>query len=503
MPIRRKKGFTAKQSKRTSRRMNDSMYGSHVARSANTTRRRANASSVSFSNQRATSRASHGMVDTITPVTDSGESAAAYRRRSSQRRYIEDIQRKARRRRILTFVIAAVVVVGLAVGAGVLAFRGTVGSDMSLGDSDAKTVLVAAAEDDPVYTLIAVDLGAVATPLERSGPDVLLLARADKKDGTLALINIPADLRVTLTDGNFHHLYEASQSGDAALIDAVSKFSGVKVSHYVKVSHDNLVAMVDALGGVEVDVSQVIDDPHAGDVYLTAGKQTLDGHSALTFLRATNLKLGVADQLNNQLAFASSLLGKVFGEGGEVSFSTRLGSIDTFFQTDYSFDELVKLQEWQKGIAVDKITCVAVPGYMTATTGVVQGEASYYMASSNDVAAIIATLDEGGDVHANENAVANIDKSSFKVEVQNGADIVGAASATGDALKAAGFNVGEVGNAEQAVYNETLVIYKSDAAQAQAVINTLGIGRPVFASYYYKYDADVLVIIGSDYMPTS
>ena len=82
-----------------------------------------------------------------------------------------------------------------------------------------------------------------------------------------------------------------------------------------------------------------------------------------------------------------------------------------------------------------------------------------------------------------------------------GPEVTGAAA---EVLKAAGFDVGEVGNAEQQVYSETLVVYKDNGIQqAQAVIDAIGIGRAVYASYYYEFEADVLVIIGSDYMPTS
>ena len=372
MALGRKKGFTAKQSKRTSRKMSESTYGTHVARGTHTRGRAQNASSVSFSNSRASSRASRGVVDTITPKTASGESAAAYRRRSNQRRYIEDVQRKAKRRRFLTFAIAAILVIGVAVGAGVLAFRGTVGAGMSLGDSDAKSALVAAKDGEASYTLIAVDLGAVAYPLARSGPDVLILARIDEARGKLTLINIPPDLRVTLNDNEYHRLYEAANSGDAALIEAVSKFAAVPVSHYVKLSQQNFLDMIEQLGGVDVDVSQVIDDPHAGDVYISAGSQTLSGDTALTFLRATNLKLGVLDQMNNQLDFATSLLGKIFRDEGQVGFSALLGSIDSFFQTDYSFDDIVKLQSWLKDVPSESIVKVTVPGYTQAVTGVVE-----------------------------------------------------------------------------------------------------------------------------------
>ena len=273
MVIRRKKGFTAKQSKRTSRKMSDSTYGTHVDRGSHARGRMQNASSVSFSNSRAAYRASRGVVDTITPNTSSGESQAAYRQRTRQTRYIEDVQRKAKRRRVLTFVIAALVIIGLAVGAGYIAFRGTVVSKMSLGDSDAKTALVASKEGEVSYTLISVELGAVAKPLARSGPDVLLLVRLDEDARTMAIINVPADLRITLNDSEYHHLCEAAQNGDAALIDAVSRYTGVNVSHFVKLSQSGFVDLVEALDGVDVEVDQVIDDPHAGDVYfIPAGR---------------------------------------------------------------------------------------------------------------------------------------------------------------------------------------------------------------------------------------
>jgi len=504
MVIRRKKGFTAKQSKRTSRKMSDSTYGTHVDRGSHARGRMQNASSVSFSNSRAANRASRGVVNTITPTTSSGESQAAYRQRTRQTRYIEDVQRKARRRRVLTFVIAALVIIGLAVGAGYIAFRGTVVSKMSLGDSDAKTALVASKEGEVSYTLISVDLGAVAKPLARSGPDVLLLVRLDEDARTMAIINVPADLRITLSDSEYHHLCEAAQNGDAALIDAVSRYTGVNVSHFVKLSQSGFVDLVEALDGVDVEVDQVIDDPHAGDVYIPAGAQTLSGDAALTYLRATNLKLGVLDQMNHQNDFAASLLAEVFGDDGQVGFSARLDSIDEFFQTDYSYDDIVKLQSWLKDIPATGMTLVTVPGYTTAVTGVVENEQSYYIATANDIAAIINTLDEGGNPNAAEHEVASIDKKSFTVEIQNGADVAGAAAATAEVLKAAGFNVGEVGNAEQQVYSETLVVYKDNGIQqAQAVIDAIGIGRAVYASYYYEFEADVLVIIGSDYMPTS
>ena len=60
-----------------------------------------------------------------------------------------------------------------------------------------------------------------------------------------------------------------------------------------------------------------------------------------------------------------------------------------------------------------------------------------------------------------------------------------------------------MGNAEQQIYNETLVVYRGadGPSRAQAVINALGIGRAIDGEVYYKMSTDVLVIIGGDYKP--
>ena len=67
----------------------------------------------------------------------------------------------------------------------------------------------------------------------------------------------------------------------------VSKLTGVDISHYAEVDMDGLSAIVDAIGGVEVEVPLEIDDEDAGG-YVPAGWQTLDGEHALIVCRSRN-----------------------------------------------------------------------------------------------------------------------------------------------------------------------------------------------------------------------
>lgn len=495
----RSRSYSSKHSKRTTRQVRESTIGTHVERDGRASGRSARASAAS--DVRTARRASRSRVDTIAPSPAGGEGRAERRQRVSRRRFTEQVQHRARSRRIAAGAVAVIVVVGIALVAGFLAFRGSVGSEIALRDSDAASALVSVRSDEPYYLLLAAELGAVAEPLQHAGPDVILLARVDRTDRTLALVNIPPGLQVATESGS-KRIADLALQGDAALIGAVANFAKVDISHFVKVVDGGVAGIVDALGGIEVDIDQVIDDPHAGDVYLPVGTYTLNGNSALAYLRADNLKLGVSDQMANQVMFAALLIEKLFSADG--SFAARMDAIGPYFQTDLSLGDIESLQGWLKDVPASAITCVALPGYLTEVTGVVDTGDALFVGSSDDMASIIAALEAGMAPEANlSDEVQAADSASFTVEVQNGTDIAGAGAVTGDSLAAAGFNVAGVGNAEQPVYDETLVVYKGaeGPARAKAVIDALGIGRAVNGEVYYSFASDILVIIGYDYKP--
>lgn len=115
------------------------------------------------------------------------------------------------------------------------------------------------------------------------------------------VVSLPSNLQVKLSDGAAHPLYDvAALGGDAALVEAVAGFAGVNVSHFARTDAEGIAHLVDAVGGVLVNVAEEVDDPTAGDVYLAEGEQALDGAAALTLLRAQNYAGGVESQAANR-----------------------------------------------------------------------------------------------------------------------------------------------------------------------------------------------------------
>ena len=353
------------------------MLGTHVPRRIRPASARMNADAVGFSSTRKKKRAARGVVDTLLPSTATRETSSDYSRRVGRRDIAQELQRKARVRRIVAAVIAVAVVAVVAGGVGLATFFGSVDGKMGLGDSDAKAALTAPKEG-AWYALLAADLGAATATQEQEGPDALVLARVDASSRAVALVSIPANLQVTLKDGKVHPLREAAAQGDAALVSAVAGFAGVDIAHYAKADAAGIASLVDHLGGVEVDVTQEVDDPAAGDTYLAPGVQTLDGNAAVTFLRARNFANGIDDQAQNQRAFLASLAARMLEDGGALAFALQLDAVGGSFSTDVPAVDALKLAGALGGIDAASVQGALVPGYESTRDG-----ATRYVASSN------------------------------------------------------------------------------------------------------------------------
>lgn len=502
----RKKGFSASQTKRTSRRMGDSMIGSHVERPSVSRGRHAagrdnvGTTKVDFSDSRRSRRATRGYVDQVDVRAKSGESDADYARRTSRRGYVEQIQSQARKRRLVVGAVLALVVVAVAVFAGVVAYFASSDSQLSLGDSNAKEALAAQAEGEPYYVLCTASLGTAVDPEDAVG-EAYQVVRIDEGSRTLTFVSVPPQVKVRLSDGQMHSLSEArSQGGDAELIDQVESLLGVEISHYARTDADGLARLIDIVGGVPVEVPEEVDDPRAGIQVLKQGQQTLDASQSLTLLRASNFADGLLTQAKNRAAFTVNLASRATsGEG--LSFPSVIGDGASAVSTDWSSAQLIALGDALKPLSDATVYASVVPGQLVEEDGDVR-----YEVAGEELAAMMEAVTAGKAPEAAEGNVANVDRSVLTVEVRNGSGIQGAAARCGELLTSAGYKVESVGNVDDGTtYPETLVIYKGedDEIAAKAVVSDLSAGRVVNGGDFYSFNTDVLVIIGQDWIGAS
>lgn len=130
--------------------------------------------------------------------------------------------------------------------------------------------------------------------------DTIILATFDPQQPQVALLSIPRDLWVDIPGQGSNRLNTANYFGDLAqpgygpilAMQTVQHNLGPVVHGYIELDFAGFVTLVDALGGIEIDVPEtIVDDryptPDYGVTTITipAGRQYMDGETALIYAR--------------------------------------------------------------------------------------------------------------------------------------------------------------------------------------------------------------------------
>lgn len=115
--------------------------------------------------------------------------------------------------------------------------------------------------------------------------DTIMIAHLPDGDTKPVLLSIPRDLEVEIPGRGRNRVNAAFAFGGAPLlVQTVEQFTGLRIDHYAEIGFAGFAEMVDAIGGVEMDIETEIHDETTG-VTIPAGRQTLDGAAALAFVR--------------------------------------------------------------------------------------------------------------------------------------------------------------------------------------------------------------------------
>ncbi|MEU6353214.1 LCP family protein [Streptomyces sp. NPDC047072] len=103
-----------------------------------------------------------------------------------------------------------------------------------------------------------------------------------------------------------------AEDGPELLVRTVEYNTGLKIDHYVEIGFAGFANIVDAVGGVEIDIPKGgMKDTKSGADF-KAGKQTLNGDQALAFVRTRYALAGSdLDRTKNQQKFLNALASQV------------------------------------------------------------------------------------------------------------------------------------------------------------------------------------------------
>ena len=154
------------------------------------------------------------------------------------------------------------------------------------------------APDRPVFILVMGNDGRPGDTITRG--DALHLIGINPGQGRATILDIPRDTYVDVPGRGRDKINSAHAIGGPALqAEAVGALVGVDVPFVVDTDFQGFTDMVDALGGVDVDVPVAMNDSFSGAVF-EPGVQHMDGGAALAFARNRHVEGGDFTRTENQ-----------------------------------------------------------------------------------------------------------------------------------------------------------------------------------------------------------
>ncbi|GAA2495386.1 LCP family protein [Streptomyces gobitricini] len=157
-----------------------------------------------------------------------------------------------------------------------------------------------------------------------------------------------------------------AEDGPELLVRTVEHNTGLRIDHYAEIGFAGFANIVDALGGVEMNIEKGFKDKKSGADF-QAGKQTLNGEQALAFVR-TRYAFAESDlaRTKNQQKFLSALASQAATPGTILNpfqlYPTLGAGLDTLIvDKDMSLFDLGEMFFAMKGISGGDGTSMNMP----------------------------------------------------------------------------------------------------------------------------------------------
>jgi len=229
--------------------------------------------------------------------------------------------------------------------------------------------------------------------------DTMILANINNKANRVALLSIPRDTKVNIPGHGTNKINAANIYGGPELaMEKVSELTGVNVDYYVTTNFNGFKDIVDALGGVTVDVEKNMDYTEkayggAYDIHLAKGVQELNGTQALMYARFRHDELGDITRTQRQL----KLLKAIGNEAMQPSSITKLPKVVPQIyknvDTNLGLSEMVALAKAAKNLDNVQIVTQTMPGWFLDEHG-----ASYWYVDTAKAKEVATALFEEGKV---------------------------------------------------------------------------------------------------------
>ncbi len=338
--------------------------------------------------------------------------------------------------------------------------------------------------------------------------DTIMIASIDNQNKKLALISIPRDLYVTIPSHGKNKINSAFSLGlsnkknlneGIDLIEkTISQTFDIEMHYYFKGDFLALTKIVDSVGGITIDVPEAINDPYYPDekmigyapFKLSAGKQTLDGKTALKYAR-TRKTTSDFDRSRRQQEILLALKEKIISAqtlSNPKKLTEITGALQDHIRTNLGINEIKYLYTLSSNFTSSNVITKV---FDTSPTG--------GLISDNGTSNLVPRT---GNFNAMSEQVKNIFQAipnAGTVEIKNATGKKNGADTLEDLLTSYGFTISK--NKQISTAKTSSISAKSSDEKSNSltlVKNSINIASVTTDE---KISTDFVITVGTDYVP--
>ena len=417
---------------------------------------------------------------------------------------------------ILSLLLAAFITGGFFSGAYSLAYRIAMADAVAssgvggLGGAAARDTVESSARGRVNVLILGVDHRPEDGKGSPSRSDTMIVATIDPINKSAGLLSIPRDLwtPIPLQDGTviqerinsanvYGEMYNYPGGGPALARDTVQYNLGIRIHHYVLLDFEGFEALIDALGGVTLELTEPLvdneyptEDYGVKSIYIPAGVQHLNGEKALWYARSRHQDWDFG-RVKRQQQLLMAIRDRALSLNVIPKIPSLWGRFQNAVTTDMGLSKIVSLALVAKDIKKDDIILRSLDtDYVLPDT-------------APDGAEVLLPLrDKIRPLIREVFYDSRLKTEGARVEVLNGTERSGLASQTAEILKNNGFTnvrVGDVADGEARSQTQ-VILYSDKEYSSQVVANLLGIpvNRVTKGKDSQSLSPDIRVILGED-----
>jgi LCP family protein required for cell wall assembly len=354
--------------------------------------------------------------------------------------------------------------------------------------------------------------GTGGSNIQGARSDTTIILHISEHGSGATLISIPRDSYVQIpscivgpggqtsspTTGKFNEAYSigaeaANKYAPSCTVHTIETLTGIHVDHYAVIDFAGFQRMVDALGGVHMCVAQRLYDPvvnvggayHGSGLDLPAGKSVeISGKQALALMRARYALDGGGDlpRIKRQQQFISAMIRKATSTGLLINpfrLQSFLKAAASSLTTDgFGLGTMRKLASALHNVGAGGIQLLTVPN-VTSAPGMPYGDVEWDPTKAPELWRAIRQDQPLPGAQPSPSAspsatptgpTLSVAPSSISVNVLNGTGQNNLAHKVANALSAQGFQIANVGDADNSNYATTVVKYGSQKVQSSQTV---------------------------------